>query len=277
VSCALPGVDARIGNIGALRSALKPGVASGTPATCAVLQRLPDRYGDAVSKLAILGGTGAQGLGLALRFAAAGEPIVIGSRVAERAQDAASKVRAAVPAAQVEGRENLDAAAVAERIVLTLPVEGLEPFLESGAALLAGKLIIDAMVPLMVRKRVAELTPVGGAASVSELVQTRVPAARVVCAFKNVPSDALHDLAHPVASDVLLCGDDEAARREVALLVDRVPGLRSVDAGPLRLARYVEGLTALLVSLNIRHKALTSIAITGLERGRTAAGGAGKA
>jgi hypothetical protein len=227
-------------------------------------------YGDAVSRLAILGGTGAQGLGLALRFAAAGEAVVIGSRVAERAQEAAAKVRAAVRGAAVEGRENVAAAASADRIVLTLPVEGLEPFLEQGAAHLAGKIVIDAMVPLVVKKRVAELEPVAGAPSVSELVQARVPAARVVCAFKNVPSEELQDLSQPVPSHVLLCGDDELARREVAKLVEHIPGLRPVDAGPLRLARYVEGLTALLVSLNIRHKTLTSIEIVGLERKRTA-------
>jgi NADPH-dependent F420 reductase len=217
-----------------------------------------------VSTLAILGGTGAQGMGLALRFAAAGESIVIGSRVIERATEAAAKVRAAVPAAKVEGRENLDAAAIAERIVLVLPVEGLAAFLGAAGQHLAGKLVVDAMVPLTVRKRVAELTAVDDAPSVSELVQARVPGARVVCAFKNVPSDALQDLGRTLAGDVLLCSDDEAARREVATLVEHVPGLRPIDAGPLRLARYVEGLTALLVSLNIRHKALTSIAIVGL-------------
>lgn len=240
----------------------------------AVFERTPRRYAAGMSRIAILGGTGAQGLGLAMRFAAAGEAVVIGSRVAERAQEAAAKVRAAIADARVEGRENVEAAAAAERVVLTLPVEGLLPFLERGAAALAGKLVIDAMVPLAVRKRVAELEPIAGAHSVSELVQERVATARVVCAFKNVPSDSLHDLEHPVASDVLLCGDDEGARREVAALVERVPGLRAIDAGPLRLARYVEGLTALLVSLNIRHKALTSIAIVGLERGKGAAGGA---
>lgn len=230
----------------------------------------PSSYVDGVSRLAILGGTGAQGLGLALRFAAAGEAVVIGSRVAERAQEAAAKVRAAVRGASVEGRENVEAAALADRVVLALPVEGIEPFLERGAAQLAGKVVIDAMVPLTVKNRVAELEAVAGAPSVSELVQTRVPSARVVCAFKNVPSDELQDLAHPVPSDVLLCGDDELARREVASLVEQVPGLRAVDTGPLRLARYVEGLTALLVSLNIRHKTLTSIEIVGLERTRTA-------
>lgn len=228
-----------------------------------------------MSKLAILGGTGGQGFGLALRFAAAGEAVVIGSRAAERAEEAAAKVRAAVPAARVEGRENVAAAELAERIVLTLPVEGLEAFLAEGGRHLAGKLVVDAMVPLVVKKRVAELESIAGAPSVSELVQSRVPEARVVCAFKNVPSEALHDLSRTLASDVLLCGDDDAARREVATLVEHVPGLRAIDAGPLRLARYVEGLTALLVSINIRHRAQTSIAVVGLERGRGAAGGSG--
>jgi len=223
-----------------------------------------------VSRIAILGGTGAQGLGLALRFAAAGEAVVIGSRVADRALEAAARVRASVRNAAVEGHENVAAASLADRVVLTLPVEGIVPFLAAGAAQLAGKIVIDAMVPLTVRKGVAELEPVAGAASVSELVQLRAPSARVVCAFKNVPSDELQDLAHPVPSDVLLCGDDELARREVARLVEVIPGLRAVDAGPLRLARYIEGLTALLVSLNIRHKALTSIEIVGLERTRRA-------
>jgi NADPH-dependent F420 reductase len=215
--------------------------------------------------IAILGGTGAQGMGLALRLARAGERLVIGSRVVERAQDAAAKVRAAVPDAEVEGRENLDAAAAATRIVLVLPADGLEAFLERAAPALAGKLVVDAMVPLAVRRRVAELVAVADAPSVSELVQRRVPAARVVCAFKNVPSDALRDLGRPLAGDDLLCSDDDAARDEVAELVREMPGLRPVDAGPLRLARYVEGVTALLVTLNIRHRALTSIAIVGLE------------
>lgn len=225
-----------------------------------------------MSKLAILGGTGAHGMGLALRFAAAGESIVIGSRVLERARDAAAKVRAKVPAARVDGRENLDAAELADRVLLVLPVEGLVPFLDAGAKHLAGKLVIDSMVPLTVEKHVAEIVEVAGAPSVSELVQGRVPSARVVCAFKNVPSDALHDLGSTLASDVLLCTDDEEARREVARLVELVPGLRPVDAGPLRLARHVEGLTALLVTLNIRHKALTSIEIVGLERGMVTSG-----
>lgn len=214
--------------------------------------------------LAILGGTGAQGMGLALRFAVAGESIVIGSRAVERAADAAEKVRRAVPGAEVEGHENLDAIAAADRVVFVMPANGLSAFLDRAAGRLAGKLVVDAMVALDVKQRTAELVPLPGAPSVSELIQLRVPDARVVCAFKNVPSDALRDLGRPLAGDVLLCGDDAAARAEVAALVAKLPGLRPVDAGPLKLARYVEGITALLVSLNLRHKALTSVAILGL-------------
>jgi len=214
---------------------------------------------------AILGGTGAQGMGLALRLARAGERLVIGSRVAERARDAAAKVLVAVPDAEVEGRENLDAASAATRVVLVLPADGLDGFLDRAAPALDGKVVVDAMVPLAVRRRVAEITPVAGAPSVSELVRQRAPGARVVCAFKNVPSDALRDLERPLAGDVLLCADDEDARDEVAEMVRKMPALRPVDAGPLRLARHVEGVTALLVTLNIRHKALTSIAIVGLD------------
>lgn len=205
-------------------------------------------------------------MGLALRLARAGERVVIGSRVVERAQDAAARVRAEIPDADVDGRENLDAAAAAERIVLVLPVEGLDAFLGRAAPHLAGKLVVDAMVPLVVARRVAELAPLEGAPSVSELVQRRVPEARVVCAFKNVPSDALRELARPLEGDVLLCSDDDAAREEAAALVRSMPDLRPVDAGPLRLARYVEGVTALLVTLNIRHRARTSIAVVGLDR-----------
>lgn len=233
----------------------------------------PSRYPSSVSKLAILGGTGGQGFGLALRFAAGGEHVVIGSRSAERAEEAAAKIRAALPQAWVEGRENVAAADAAGRIVLALPVEGLMTFLEQGGRHLAGKLVVDAMVPLVVHKRVAELESIGGAPSVSELVQGSVPDARVVCAFKNVPSESLQDLSRTLSSDVILCGDDDEARREVAALVEHVPGLRAIEAGPLRLARYVEGLTALLVSLNIRHRTLTTMAVVGLERGRGAAGG----
>jgi hypothetical protein len=214
--------------------------------------------------LAVLGGTGPEGLGLALRFAVAGEEIAIGSRDAERARAAAQTVRAAVPRAEVHGHANLEALAVADRAVLAFPFRGLPAFLASAAAALAGKLVIDVIVPLAFRAGVFELVPVEGAASVGELIQQAAPSARVVSAFKNLSAETLRDLGSPLDGDVVLCGNDPGARGEVAALVRRLPGLRAVDAGGIANARFVEAITPLLLNLNRRHGARTSIAILGL-------------
>ncbi len=218
-----------------------------------------------MSELAFVGGTGPEGLGLAMRFAAAGETVLIGSRAADRAQSAAGKVRAAVPNARVEGVENADAVARASRVVLTLPVAGLIESLASIRAGLAGKLVIDVVVPIVFRKGFCELASLpDGAASVGELVQQAVPDARVVSAFKNLAAEELQDLAHRLEGDIVLCGNDAGARVEVAALVAKLPGLRAVDAGIIKNARYLEAITALLLNLNRKYKATTSIAVLGL-------------
>jgi 8-hydroxy-5-deazaflavin:NADPH oxidoreductase len=217
-----------------------------------------------VSALALIGGTGPEGLGLALRFAAAGKRIVIGSRVPERAAEAAATVRAAVPGASVSGCENAEAIAQAERVFLTFPFAGLKGFLASARSALGGKLVIDVLVPLTVRKGFFELTPVEGAASVGELLQQEIPAARVVSAFKNLSAEKLRDLSEPLEGDVVVCGNDPDARAEVAALVRLLPGLRAVEADGIANARYLEATTALLLNLNRRYKARTSIAILGL-------------
>ncbi|TMA62493.1 MAG: NADPH-dependent F420 reductase [Deltaproteobacteria bacterium] len=213
---------------------------------------------------AFVGGTGPQGLGLAMRFAQAGEAVLIGSRSASRADEAARRIRAAVPGAVAEGVENRDAIGRAERIVLTLPAAVLPTFLETARSQLAGKLVIDVAVPVALRDGFFELAPVPGAPSAGELVQKAVPSARVVSAFKNVSAERLQDLSAALEGDVVLCGDDAAARTEVAALVAKLPGLRAVDAGRLANARYLEAITALLLNLNRRFRARTSIAIVGL-------------
>lgn len=214
--------------------------------------------------LAILGGTGAQGFGLALRLADAGERIILGSRFAERAHLALARLRERVPGADASAAENHAAAASAESVLLAVPFEGLTELLEALAPALAGKTVIDVVVPLAFRRGVAEVAEVGGARSVGELVQQRVPAARVVSAFKNVPADLLQDLSQAVIGDVVLCGEDAAARAEVALLAEKIPGMHPVDAGGIVNARSLEAITALLVNLNRRYRARTSITITGL-------------
>ena len=191
---------------------------------------------------------------------------MIGSRVAERAAAAAETVRTAVPGASVRGYENAEAVARSKRLVLTFPFAGLASFLAAGRPALAGKLVIDVIVPLAVRNGFFELTPVDGAASAGELIQQTVPAARVVSAFKNHSAETLQDIAAPLEGDVLLCGNDAGARAEVAALVGLLPGLRAVDAGGIANARYLEAITALLLNLNRRHKARASIAILGLPK-----------
>src|SRR6266478_6749358 len=205
-----------------------------------------------IEPIAFIGGTGRQGLRLALRFAAAAA--------------AAETVRTAVPGASVRGYENAEAVARSKRLVLTFPFAGLASFLAAGRAALAGKLVIDVIVPLTVRNGFFELAPVDGAASAGELIQQTVPAARVVSAFKNHSAETLQDLAVPLEGDVVLCGNDAGARAEIAALVGLLPGLRAVDAGGIANARYLEAITALLLNLNRRHKARASIAILGLPK-----------
>ena len=218
-----------------------------------------------MAALAFVSGTGPEGLGLALRLAAAGEPVVIGSRDAARAAAAVAEIRKAAPAARVSGAENRAAVAGTDRVVLTFPFRALPAFLEEAAPTLAGKLVVDVVVPLAMRAGFFELAPVPGAPSVGELIQQTVPSARVVSAFKNVSAEKLRDLASPVEGDVVLCGNDADARAEVARLVGLIPRLRAVDAGAIGNARYLEAITALLLNLNRRFRARTSIAVLGLD------------
>jgi 8-hydroxy-5-deazaflavin:NADPH oxidoreductase len=218
-----------------------------------------------MSPIAFIGGTGPEGLGLALRLAAGGETVIVGSRTASRAAAAAETIRAAVPAAHVSGMDNREALAHADRVALTFPFGALTAFLDEAGTLLAGKLVIDVIVPLALRAGFFALAPIPGAASVGELLQQSVPEARVVSAFKNLSAEKLRHLDAPLEGDVVLCGNDDGARAEVARLVRLMPGLRAVDAGVIANARYLEAITALLLNLNRRHRALTSVAILGLD------------
>jgi len=214
--------------------------------------------------IAVVGGTGPEGIGLAVRLAAAGETIILGSRETERAEAAAATIRDTVPDARVTAATNADAIAAADRVVLALPYVPLARFLDGATASLADKLVVDVVVPLAFRAVAFEVAPIPGAGSVGEFLQARLPRSRVVSAFKNLSAEKLRALGTPLEGDVVLCGEDAGARAEVAALVSAIPQLRPVDAGGIRNARFVEALTALLLNLNRRHKAVTSIAILGL-------------
>jgi hypothetical protein len=206
--------------------------------------------------IAILGGTGDQGLGLALRFARAGRPVAIGSRRLERAQAAAAEVAALVPGARVEGLDNADAARKAPIVILSVPFEHVAPTVKGlRESLAAGQTVVSMGVPLATSIGDGAARTVGvWQGSCAELVASLVPAGvEVVSAFQNVSAHRLRELAHPVECDVVVSGPP-GPRRAVMGLCGLVPGLRAIDGGPLANARLVEGVTALLIGLNVRYR-----------------------
>ena len=215
----------------------------------------------------IVGATGDLGFGLALRLAAAGAPVVIGSRDAARAAEAAERVVAEVPGADVRGLANPEAVAGAELVVLSVPVASQASTLRSiRDALAPGTLLLDVTVPLAaaVGGRATRVlgVPQGSAA---QQAQELVPAGvTVVSGLHTVAAKHLADLGHALDEDVLLASDDRDAKARVAALLKRIPGLRPIDAGRLETARVMEALTALTIGINIRHRATAGIRLTGL-------------
>lgn len=215
----------------------------------------------------IVGGTGALGFGLALRLAGAGVPVVIGSRRPESASESASRLRALVPDARVEGLENAEAAARGPIVILSVPFRAQSENLTNlKGALEAGQILVDTTVPLAaaVSGKATRLlgVPQGSAA---QQAQEMVPdGVTVVSALHTVSAAALGDLDAVLDEDVLVCGDVKEAKGRVAALIARIPGLRPVDCGRLETARLVEGLTPLLISVNVRHRCHAGVKLTGL-------------
>jgi NADPH-dependent F420 reductase len=218
----------------------------------------------------ILGGTGALGYGLALRWARAGVPVVIGSRDAARAEEAAGRVTAAVEGAQVEGLENGDAAARGPIVFLTVPFRAQSETLNNlRGALAEGQILVDCTVPLAAAVSGKATRTLGvWQGSAAQQAQEMVPdGVTVVSALHSVGAPALSDLDQEMDEDVLVCGDKKADKARVAELIAAIPGLRPINAGALETARIVEQLTPLLISINVRHKAHAGIKITGLPNG----------
>lgn len=218
--------------------------------------------------VAVVGGTGALGFGLAVRWAIAGVPIVIGSRDAGRAVEAAAKVRERAGGGEVTGLENEEAAAKASTVLLSVPFRAQSENLANlRYALQPQTILIDATVPLAaaIGGRATRSLGVwqGSAAQQAEEMAPR--GVTVVSAFHTVSAAALSDPSHPLDEDVLIVGDDRKAKDDVGDLVKRIPGLRPVDCGELEMARIIEQLTPLLISVNKRHRVKHSgVRLTGL-------------
>jgi NADPH-dependent F420 reductase len=223
--------------------------------------------------VAVIGGTGALGFGLSLRWAIAGVPIVIGSRSDQRAAEAAARVRdrareAGSDEIEIEGLPNEEAAGRARTVVLTVPFRVQSENLNNlRPALQPGTVLVDATVPLAAAIGGRATRTVGiWQGSAAEQAQEMSPrGVTVVSALHTVSANLLGDLAEEIDEDVLVVGDDRKTKAQVAELIERIPGLRAVDCGDLELARIIEQLTAVLISVNKRHKIKHSgIRVTGL-------------
>ena len=213
----------------------------------------------------IVGGTGALGFGLALRLGKSGVPIVIGSRDEQRAQEAASRAAGVVP--KCAGRQNAEAVEGAEVVILSVPFRNQSETLTNLKGVLKpGQLIVDATVPLAAAVSGKATRTLGvWQGSAAQQAEEMVPdGVRVVSAFHTVSAALLTDLDHELDEDVLICGDRREDKAKVAELVEAIPGLRPVDCGPLEMARIVETLTPLIISINVRNKVRAGIRITGL-------------
>jgi NADPH-dependent F420 reductase len=218
--------------------------------------------------LAFVGGTGPEGLGLAVRFAAAGHAIVIGSRSAERAQEAAAKVMGRVSGAQVEGRLNEEAVKAAEIVLVTIPFAGHRDTLKALAPAIGAKIVIDVVSPLAFAGRQIQAMPVPEG-SAAQQAQALLPQAAVAAAFHHLDAGSLMELER-LEADVLVCGDHPYAKLRAMALAEQIAGVRALDAGPLANSRYLEEFTAVLLSLNKNYRAHTALRIAGIAR----AGGA---
>ncbi len=214
--------------------------------------------------IGFLGGTGLEGRGLALRFALAGKRVVIGSRQAARAQEASNAVSERGSVGGVSGARNREAAEQADVIFITCPYQAQKTLLEPLAEVLAGKLVVSTVAPLAFDEGSAMLiqVPEGSAA---EQARRLLPESRVAAAFQNVSAVDLWSPRRTLEGDVLVCSDDEQARLQTMELARLIPSLRPVDGGALRAARYVEGITALILNVNRKYGTRAMVRMLGLE------------
>jgi NADPH-dependent F420 reductase len=234
----------------------------------ATVSARPAIHSGAVSEpVCIIGGTGALGFGLAVRLGRGGVPVVIGSRDAGRAEEAAEHAAQAVPGGAFGGRENADAAHQADVVILSVPFRNQsENLYKLKETLRPGQLLVDATVPLAAAfgGKATRTLGVWQGSAAQQALEMVPEGVGVVSAFHTVSAAALSHLDHELDEDVLICGDSDNDKRRLAELVHRIDGLRPVDCGRLEMARIVEQLTALVISINARHKVRAGVRITGL-------------
>jgi NADPH-dependent F420 reductase len=214
--------------------------------------------------LAILGGTGPEGKGLALRLAMAGETPIIGSRDAARGAAAAEELAQSAPGVVIKGSDNAGAVAAADVVFLAFPYEGQRPVLEDLGAALKGKIVVCVIAPMKFERGKGASAVEVEAGSAAQEAQDMLPDSQVVAAFQNASAEELLDLSVTMEGDVVVCSDHPDAKKLVMGLADKINDLRGVDGGSLANAKYVEQLTPLLVNINRIYKIHSGIKIVGV-------------
>jgi 8-hydroxy-5-deazaflavin:NADPH oxidoreductase len=217
--------------------------------------------------VAVLGGSGAFGFGIAIRLAQTGVPIVIGSRERSRAEQTAKRARELIPDGTFTGQENTTAVDGVATIILSVPFRNhSETLTNLKSTLHPGQLLIDTTVPLAaaVSGKATRMLGVWQGSAAQQTAEMTPDGVSVVSALHTVSAASLTDLEHPLQQDVLLCGDERAEKQRAANIIQRIEGLRCIDCGALEMARTTEALTALLISVNVRYKAHAGIKLTGL-------------
>lgn len=224
-------------------------------------------------KIAVLGGTGDQGLGIAIRFVQSGEQVIIGSRKAEKAKKAVKNIKELLGGNDLDnlkGLSNEDAAKEAEIVILTVPILAQKPTLDSVKDFVEGKILVDATVPLQSNIGGTPTTYFKlweGSAAERTASILKGSGAKIVSAFNNISSSSLKDFDKKpeIDCDCLVSSDDDEAKKTVMELIEKIPGIKCVDCGLLEQARTVERITALLINLNIHYEThYGGLRITGL-------------
>ncbi len=216
-----------------------------------------------MQRIAVIGGTGKEGSGLAMRWARAGYEVIIGSRSAEKGARVAAELNERAGVTTIRGTDNATAAAQGDVVVLTVPYSAHKAILADIRDTVQGKVLVDVTVPLKPPDVTVVHIPEGGSAT-QEAQAFLGPEVRVVAAFQNIAAAHLKNPDHPIDCDVLVCGDDDDAKA-IAIRLAEAAGMRGIDAGPLANAVVVEGLTPVLIGINKRYKARgAGIRITGI-------------
>ncbi len=216
-----------------------------------------------MTKIAFIGGTGPEGMGLAMRFAKAGHDVYIGSRSEERAQEAVAKIKEKLPEAGAFGGLNPEGAEKADLVFLTVPFDAHHDTLVALAEVIGDKILVDVVVPMLFDRDGPKAIEVEEG-SAAQQARALVPGAKVVSAFQHLDGTELQKIEKPMQGDVIVCGDHKGAKKRVMDLVEEIEYVRALDGGGLANARYLEEWTVLLLHINKIYKAHSGVRIVGV-------------